>query len=723
MDCVLEDIIYKTRKQLLKWPTDCWACYGNTFYLIKVCTLMTHFRCILKFWASITWNFAKQTQGKNKLTREGRWWWRLRTVQWPRPPLGSVEDAESFHELGRFWVVGQVDCPFCKWAFEAPLWGCLPKLDSTLSKVGSVLRCTFGRCGPENQTRSLLLVWLHFRRVERQDRHRQSVRSIFWNIFEFNIYHNYTHAVISYRKAPKRRKFGHLHVGGSKKTTSSDFYWGLDPPKPEDKAKKENSIFADKCLLICTVFGLLQNLFYSSQRKDKKFLYLQNVNSQVPAKKASARRLLIKELESLFLVTKLQRIGPYQIQSTVKILHETYKCQFFIFTNSTLKQKLQFMYPEKYNDSLIPIYLYQSFSDLNHLIFIKNLSAYFRSNYLICFECKRTFKKSTYKHLCKVRTSCFVCRRFYLSETTYIHEKLKNNFCDRFLTSETSFLCNICNCTIYSQHCFKGHKTFCNGLGYWGFKCLKDCQQFIYASKNVTSKTLRDTHSCSDEKFCKFCFKSKETNHICMLSQFRFPKFHNRLVFFTLEVEETDEMLPILALFYKEENYRGCFKKYVITEIESLTCNDDHSYSKYFPMGTKNVDFELLNIQRKTKLTKDFEARLKNIRLKNTFKNKFISFILSSHHTTYICQDMYGKLLVSLTWFLIQKVGEYPKIGDPLAMWPAWRRPRRRAREDTQPVFYDVVFVRLLCAGLLCCRHWVVVLAGYKDRHFLSFRF
>ena len=87
-----------------------------------------------------------------------------------------------------------------------------------------------------------------------------------------------------------------------------------------------------------------------------------------------ARNILIRELQQLLLVTKLKTTGPYQLQATVEILHKEYKCQFFVFTNSTLKQKLHFMYPTEYNDELIPIYLHQNYSDENHLIYIKNLT-------------------------------------------------------------------------------------------------------------------------------------------------------------------------------------------------------------------------------------------------------------------------------------------------------------------------------------------------------------
>jgi len=217
----------------------------------------------------------------------------------------------------------------------------------------------------------------------------------------------------------------------------------------------------------------------------------------------------VRELEELFKVTKLQTLGPYHLQLTCQMLHETYKVQFFVFGNSTTRHKLNYMFPEKYNDELIPIYLYQRYDDPNHLIYIKNLRSYFKANYSICFECKKTFRTHTYRHLCTQRATCFACRRFFQSDTTYLHEKLKSNFCNKLVSIEPFLKCDICKCILYSQHCLKGHRQFCNGtLGRFGWKCDK-CNKFIYASGNQTSTVIRNSHVCSNGTTCKFCLTLK----------------------------------------------------------------------------------------------------------------------------------------------------------------------------------------------------------------------
>jgi len=452
----------------------------------------------------------------------------------------------------------------------------------------------------------------------------------------------------SFRKKVKR-KFGRLHVGSRKRSNLNQFYWALDVPQAT-----QNSFFKDKCLLICTLYGLFQNQFFSSNKCDNTFTYLQNVNSVFTKKQTHARNILTRELSKLFEVTKLQTIGPYQLQVTCKILSETYKCQFFIFSNTTTKHKLHFMYPENYDDSLKPIYLYQNFDNPHHLIFIKNINSYFKANYLVCFECKKSFKTHTYKHLCKKRPSCFACRRFFQNDSTYIHEKLKNNFCDKLVSSEPTLLCEICNCTLYSKHCLKGHRTFCNGIkGHFGFKCLKGCNRFIYASKNQTSSSIKENHECGTDVKCKFCFKTREPNHLCKLKPTRILNYHSRLAFFNLEFLDLEEPIPIFALFYVEEDIRGTFKKHLIAD-EILSLNilpESFNYQYFLPNQGQNFNNAT---KRKAKVTQDFVEAIASLKYSENFNfNKQLAlFFLSSPNTTFICQDKEGSTMVRITYRL-----------------------------------------------------------------------
>jgi len=415
-----------------------------------------------------------------------------------------------------------------------------------------------------------------------------------------------------------------------------------------------SSYFDDKCLIISTLYGLFQNLFFFSNKGDNTWAYLQNVNSVFVKKRNHARNVLTKALNNLFSVTKLQSTGPYQIQVTCKILSENYKCQFFIFTNSTTKHKLQFMYPEKYDDSLIPIYLYQNFDNENHVLYIKNLNSYFKANYLICFECKKSFKTYTYKHLCTKRASCFACRRFFQSESTYIHSKLANYFCDKLISCEPSLTCTVCNCTVYSQHCLKGHRTFCNGLkGHFGFKCLKGCNRFIYASQKQTSAYLKETHVCGTDHMCKFCLKQKEPDHLCKLKPIKLLNYHNRLGFFNLEFidlsHEMEEPVPFFALFYLEnDGIRGFFEKHLIADPSLNIKIPNETYNYQYFLDRQSTSFNV-SAKRKSKVTQDFINAKASLKCSNTFDfhKELTMFFLSSPNSTFICQDNEGTIMVS----------------------------------------------------------------------------
>jgi len=452
---------------------------------------------------------------------------------------------------------------------------------------------------------------------------------------------------LCFRKTKKRR-FGQQHVGGNLDPRNpSKFYWAVQPPNSADP---RNAIFLDKCLLLCTIFGLLQNDYFYSNRKNKKFLYVQGIHSKFENKRKHAFDILSRELSQLFSVTKLLTNGPYQLQATVEILHQSYKCQFFVFSGYTGKKKLSFMYPLEYDDTLIPIYLYQSAFDTGHIIFIKNLNSYFRANYIICFQCKRQFSSFGFRHMCSKRPCCFACRRFYQTKDSYVHEKLFNQFCNKFVTLEKAELCNLCNVTVYSQHCLKGHRKLCNGQGHFGFKCLK-CNRFKYASKDSTSNSMKANHACEDSAICRYCFKPKENQHLCKLKDIPYPNFHNRLGFFTIEFDESDENHSsiFLALFYVEEESRGNFKKYVITDPNyRFNNNDEDFFVNYFTPNTENTSFELFKQQKNKKVSDDFKRNLKKVTEgSQNLCSRLISFILSRSNTTYICQDTDGKMMVN----------------------------------------------------------------------------
>ena len=286
------------------------------------------------------------------------------------------------------------------------------------------------------------------------------------------------------RKNKFVRKTFKTHVGNSNR--HYNYKWAIDVPPIAS--------FAYKCLLTCTILALAQLDFFES-KENKAFTYLTWIISKVQSKQNYAVKLMEKKLEMLFSVTDLKRTGPYELKATIILLSQIYKCQFFIFDSLHNSSKVYFMYPKKYDDALKPIFFYRPRFDSSHLIFIRNLNSYFKAHGAICFVCFRQFKcnrTARCSHLCRERKTCFACRRFFQTKDTYINAKIDPLFCDKLITSEITFKCPICNCDIYSKKCLKGHKRFCNGAGYFGYKCSQ-CNKFTYC-KNNTSQDLRLKH-------------------------------------------------------------------------------------------------------------------------------------------------------------------------------------------------------------------------------------
>ena len=439
-------------------------------------------------------------------------------------------------------------------------------------------------------------------------------------------------AHMKHLKKKSRRPIGKLHVGAG--AQNPIHYWSLSPPTNE-------TMFANNCLLICTIFSLLQHAYFSSATSDRRYLKILNCNSKVSTLKNAAYKLIENELNALISTTGIKANGPHELQVTVKLLSRSYKCQFFVFDGLANSSKLRFMYPLEYDDTLKPVFLFKPSSTSDHLIFIRHINSYFRNNYYICFPCKKKFKYPQRMHLCPKRPTCFACRRLFMSSKTFIHQDLLRYFCDKFVTMDKTFLCKICSCTMNSRHCYNGHKLICNGLGHFGFKCLSHCKRFFYVNGPLNSQQLRESHSCFDYSICKFCYQTKEPDHLCKL---RWPKpviSHNRLCFFNIIFNEDSD--PLLAIFYREEKFRGNFTKYFFFNDERCGYSDEivqnYLYYHYFPTGSDSL-FEELKSRKKKKITEDFRRNSAKLN-DNQLRTKLLKFILDANysHTSYICNS------------------------------------------------------------------------------------
>jgi len=455
-----------------------------------------------------------------------------------------------------------------------------------------------------------------------------------------SIEHSSFNASLTPRKKPRKRP--RLHVGNSQRIYN--FKWAIDVPS-------KNKLLEGKCLLTCTILALLQHLSFENQKQNKIFSYVSRIQSSVLSHQNHAVKRMTQELEKLFCVTGLKQTGPYELKSTIVMLSQTYKCQFFIFDGTNNCKKLFLTYPKEYDDSLKPIFLYRPSLDSEHVLFIRNINSYFLANCFVCLACHREFKHNRLarsSHLCKKKETCFACRRFFQTSTTYVNKQLDLTFCNKLITNEKSFNCPICNCSIYSNKCYQGHKRFCRGRGYFGFKC-DDCKKFTYC-KTSDSIQLKNDHRCTDFKMCKTCFTLKEPNHLCSMKFEKWPMNHTRLAFFKIAFDKISSE-PLFAIFYREENSRGSFSRHIFFD-PNLDMPDFEENFKlncpYFNLDIPHQDF--MNSKSK-KLKADFISSLEHLkRSQESFSKLIGTFILDNNftNTTYICEDSASMNLVSI---------------------------------------------------------------------------
>lgn len=342
------------------------------------------------------------------------------------------------------------------------------------------------------------------------------------------------------KKTKKVKVYGIRKKQSSNPDCKYQMFWSIDIPQTITQ------LFLHKCLLLCCLLGLLHHEYLENYRCNK-FLIIQNITSSIEKKKLNAKKLLMKELEKL--ENKLENLNEFHDIATK--ISDVYKCQIFIFKGKQKAIRISEIVPSIYSDNLKPIFLYQPLEEPNHLVYIRNLTAFFRNHSTICLACKKSFRTPNYRHLCPVKSTCFSCRRFFQSESTYVNSMIKPYFCDGKIVSQNSTFvtCFKCNVDILSPHCLNEHSKICNK----GWKCLK-CKKFTYRSGDglKTINEIKQNHLCG-YKVCPYCKKQYEKN---------LDKFH--LCQFKSEIIKTNSpklaFLNVEFIYDFSDNCPGCFE-------------------------------------------------------------------------------------------------------------------------------------------------------------------
>lgn len=432
------------------------------------------------------------------------------------------------------------------------------------------------------------------------------------------------------KKVEKNKK---IKIGCSETTIRA--FWAIDIPPFE--------LYHNACILLTTILALAQHTYFISNGREKKFKYLEKILSKNVKKYKYAKKLFYTELDQMFLETNIQpQIEPYSLFETIKILSNHYKCQYFIFEGSMkTSQKLFLRYPEAYDSSLKPVFLYKPYGS-NHVIFIRNLSSYFKSNGKTCFICKRYFK-SKYPHFCKTNNeTCFVCHRYLQKPETFITSNLQIFFCDSKLKKDANEKCNLCNVLLVSKECKKGHRRLCNSKG-CGYFC-DSCKRFTYSSSHSNSKMLKENHECSD-RICKVCFRPKGENHLCKLILEKYPKTRTKLGFIYFEI---CEFTPFVCNLFVENVELKQFDNILIAERGLQLHNNFQPESLNFDFILK-YQIKVETPKKPTKPSQDVLLIQKRLtKMDDSFQKEFMKTLFDDriYGTTFIVGEENGSTMV-----------------------------------------------------------------------------
>ena len=115
------------------------------------------------------------------------------------------------------------------------------------------------------------------------------------------------------------------HYGGNMTNKKNNYFWAQEVPISFSGEPHKNYFF-NKCLLICTVLGILQNQLLTNQ--NTKFVVVQRgINSINVTKQKMAGYILVEELNKIISNLNISEVGPYELEKTCLMLSNYYNCQ------------------------------------------------------------------------------------------------------------------------------------------------------------------------------------------------------------------------------------------------------------------------------------------------------------------------------------------------------------------------------------------------------------
>ena len=450
---------------------------------------------------------------------------------------------------------------------------------------------------------------------------------------EFNIYvdvYSKKHTDFKRKNIYKGRK---LLEGGKN-------FWAIDIQ--QDSHPSDNYL-NDKCLLASIVLGHFQNNFFES--KDNRFQFASNINSTIQRKRIHAYNTI--KAQVLLLVDYLndENIFDYHnLDKVAPMVHKVLDCQIFVF--SGFDYKIQYMYPKLFDESLRPIYLFNSNDSLEHIVFIKNLKCFFNSSKVkSCFFCKNAFKTINTDHQCEKRPTCRACKRHFSDKKKQPSKMLFGNFCSKPEVESNDIIetCTVCNVKLLNQHCKFYHSKLCGRKGCLGYYC-QQCDKFIERTNGINNaEQISEIHKCN-ERFCRLCkMYFSENNHLCQLKHITFKEENFCLAFLTMEFvcekdnsPVTNETPNIIVIYKEQQPSSGSFDSFTISDFAKNMAKDSNAfYNDYCPHKGQSIS--------KLKISKTFDQKLTLAeKLDGTVLEKFVGLLCQWTSVTILCADENG---------------------------------------------------------------------------------
>lgn len=159
----------------------------------------------------------------------------------------------------------------------------------------------------------------------------------------------------------------------------------FDPLENLELAKCEKfSSLNNECLISSILVGHLLNMVSGDNSSKEKYQAI--LNPRRKSKEDARRRgdYLLEQIEKVKESTTINFPGPHELSIVVPQMAEYLKAQIVVYGIST--EKIDYMYPTKFQFDLEPIYLFQypNESGVNHVVLINKLSSFFNSHGHIC---------------------------------------------------------------------------------------------------------------------------------------------------------------------------------------------------------------------------------------------------------------------------------------------------------------------------------------------------